>query len=99
MRLGLGDEAVDRGDGVGVTAEVDRGAAPLNSVAWSGCQPRSRTTAYWSRWSGCTIREPLPPARRLIWKWTAAARSQGRPLVSTSSVCRPMSFGPAAAHR
>lgn len=45
------------------------------------------------------ISEPLPAARALTWKWSAAARSQGSPLVSTSSVCRPMSFGSPAAHR
>ena len=32
------------------------------------------------------IREPFPAARWLTWKWIAAARSQGMPLVRTSSL-------------
>jgi len=45
------------------------------------------------------ISDPLPAARKLTWKWMAAAKSQGMPLVNTSSVCRPMSFGSDTAHR
>ncbi|GGR17548.1 hypothetical protein FHS37_005271 [Streptomyces griseostramineus] len=42
---------------------------------------------------------PFPAARRLTWKCSAAAVSHGSPLLSTASVWRPTSFGPAAAHR
>jgi hypothetical protein len=45
------------------------------------------------------INAPFPAARWLTRKSRAAAVSQGSPPVRTASVCRPMSFGPAAAQR
>jgi hypothetical protein len=55
--------------------------------------------AKWTAEVDTRIKEPFPAARWLTWKWIAAARSQGMPLIRTSSVCRPMSLGSDAAHR